>query len=468
MKYATLIIEDDEIYARSLDRFLRHEGFEPTIARSGEEGLRLLPDVRPALVLVDIGLPSMDGIEVIRRIAELEPSAVCIVVSGLATVENTVAAMKAGAFDIIQKSSEETELRLRRAIETATLKRRVAHLQNQEISTAEIIGESPQMQQLSRQIDEVAAAPSSTVLIVGETGTGKELVARAVHSLSERREEPLVAVNCAAVPENLIESEFFGHEKGAFTGADHAKTGLFEAAHGGTLFFDEIGDLDLRLQAKLLRVVEERLIMRVGGSKEIKVDVRLVAATNRDLEKLVAEGTFREDMYYRLNVFRIDVPPLAERGGDVILLAHHFMNEFARQTGKRITGIEPSAERALLAYPFPGNVRQLRNLIEQAVILSHGGQLTTNLLRGIHTPITDDEKYSPLVSLPPPPSTTEDSGDMLAALRKRQTELERFELEIIDRALDEATGNKTRAAELLGMSRYALQRRIRHLEEILK
>jgi len=468
MKYATLIIEDDEIYARSLDRFLRHEGFEPTIANSGEEGLKLLPDIRPALVLVDIGLPRMDGIEVIRTIAEREPSAVCIVVSGQITLENTVAAMKAGAFDIIQKSSDETELRLRRAIETATLKRRVAHLQNLETSTSKIIGESPEMQRLSRRIDEVAAAPSSTVLIVGETGTGKELVARAVHHQSERREEPLVTVNCAAVPENLIESEFFGHEKGAFTGADRAKTGLFEAAHGGTLFLDEIGDLDLRLQAKLLRVIEERSIMRVGGSKEIKVDVRLVAATNRDLEVLVGEGTFREDMYYRLNVFRIDVPPLAKRDKDVVLLAHHFMAEFARQTGKRITEIEPAAERALLAYPFPGNVRQLRNLIEQAVILAHGGELTVSLFRGIHTPLTDDQKYSPLVSLPPPPCTTEDSGAMLATLRRRQAELERFEFDIIGRALDEARGNKTRAAELLGMSRYALQRRIRHLEDILK
>ena len=369
----------------------------------------------------------MDGIEVIRTIAEREPSAVCIVVSGQITLENTVAAMKAGAFDIIQKSSDETELRLRRAIETATLKRRGAHLQNLETSTSKIIGESPEMQRLSRRIDEVAAAPSSTVLIVGETGTGKELVARAVHHQSERREEPLVTVNCAAVPENLIESEFFGHEKGAFTGADRTKMGLFEAAHGGTLFLDEIGDLDLRLQAKLLRVIEERSIMRVGGSKEIKVDVRLVAATNRDLEVLVGEGTFREDMYYRLNVFRIDVPPLAKRDRDVVLLAHHFMAEFAAQTGKRITEIEPAAERALLAYPFPGNVRQLRNLIEQAVILAHGGELTVNLFRGIHTPITDDQKYSPLASLPPPPSTTEDSGAMLATLRRRQAELEKFE-----------------------------------------
>jgi len=462
-----LIIEDDEGYARILSRIIRDEGFRPTTARSAEEGLELLPDVQPALVLVDIRLPGMDGIQAIGVIGERSPDAVCIVVSGRATVENAVGAMRAGAFDIIQKTTDITEiqLRLRRAVDMANLRRHVQYLQGQGRRLEEIVGESAAVQSMRRRIEEVASAPTSTVLVVGETGTGKELVARAVHRLSERRDSPLVSVNCAAIPENLLESEFFGHERGAFTGADRAKQGLFETAHGGSLFLDEIGELDLRLQAKLLRVVEERLIKRVGGTKETKVDVRLVAATNRDLEQHAREGRFREDLLYRLNVFQIDVPPLRERGEDVLLLARHFMGEFGRQLGKRVAVLAPEAERALMAYGFPGNVRQLRNLIEQAVILARDERLTADLLRGLPDPARAEGSAPPGERRPAPsPAPNAPISDLVDELRERRADVAAFERSVISRAIDEAGGNKTRAAEILGLSRYALQRRLKRLE----
>jgi two-component system nitrogen regulation response regulator NtrX len=464
MSANTLIVEDDAAYARVLSRIVRDAGFLPTVAQSGEAGLDLLGEVQPALVLADIGLPGMDGVDVIQAICEREPGAVCIVVSGLVTVRSAVAAMRAGAFDIIEKTADiaEVQLRLRRAMDMADLRRQVAYLQARERSFGEIVGESEAMMRVRARIEEVAATPS-TVLIVGETGTGKELVARAVHRLSARRSKPMISVNCAAIPENLLESEFFGHERGAFTGADRARTGLFETAHGGTLFLDEIGELDLRLQVKLLRVLEERCFKRVGGTKEIRVDVRLIAATNKNLEKLAAEGAFREDLLYRLNVFQIDVPPLRKRGTDVLLLARHFLDDFGGQMGKRVNVIEERAARALLEHPFPGNVRQLRNLVEQAVILAKDERLTAEQIAGPRTPA---------FSVAPPPTertqqTDTDEADLLdlvGELERRKQSLLDFERRIVDRALSEADGNKTRAAELLGISRYALQRSMRRLE----
>ena len=464
MSASTLIVEDDTAYARVLSRIVRAEGFLPTIAETGEEGLAMLGEVQPALVLADIGLPGMDGVDVIEAICEREPGAVCIVVSGLVTVQNAVAAMRAGAFDVIEKTADiaEVQVRLRRAMDMANLRRQVAYLQERERSFGEIVGSSEVMLRVRDRIEEVAAAPTSTVLIVGETGTGKELVARAVHRLSARRSKPMITVNCAAIPENLLESEFFGHERGAFTGADRAKPGLFETAHGGTLFLDEIGELDLRLQAKLLRVLEERCFKRVGGVKEIKIDVRLIAATNRNLEQQAAEGRFREDLLYRLNVFQIDVPPLRKRGNDVVLLARYFMKSFGSELGKRVNVIDQSAVSALLAHPFPGNVRQLRNLVEQAVILAKDETLTQELFAGQRTPA---------FSIAPPPIDARGEQDtngtalpeLMTKLDQRKQDLIELERNIVARAIDEASGNKTRAAELLGVSRYALQRSLRRL-----
>jgi DNA-binding NtrC family response regulator len=489
---STLIVEDDAAYARVLSRIVKEEGFLPTVAHSGEEGLALLAEVQPALVLADLGLPGIDGVDVIRAIYEREPTAVCIVVSGLVTVQNAVAAMRAGAFDIIEKTADITEvqLRLRRAMDMANLRRQVRYLEERDRSFGEIVGNSVPMLRARGRIEEVAAAPNSTVLIVGETGTGKELVARAIHRLSGRRVNPLITINCAAIPDNLLESEFFGHERGAFTGADRVKLGLFETAHGGSLFLDEISELDLRLQAKLLRVIEERSFKRVGGVKEIKVDVRLIAATNKNLEQLVAEGRFREDLLYRLNVFQIDVPPLRERGDDVLLLTQHFLKAFASELGKRVAVIERDAEQALRAHRFPGNVRQLRNLVEQAVILARDERLTVDLLSGMRpsspapaaaaavpAPALDTAPGdTPTPSVPEPSpvpgreerlATARCDGPLpvlMAELGSRQRDLDRFEREVLERALREAEGNKTRAAELLGISRYAFLRSLRRLD----
>jgi two-component system, NtrC family, response regulator AtoC len=463
MTATTLIVEDDDAYASILSRIVSAEGFQPTVATSGEEGLAMLDEVRPALALVDIGLPGIDGVEVIEQIVAKEPGIVCIVVSGLTTIENTVAAMKAGAFDIIQKTSNvpDIQIRLRKAVDMANLRRQVRYLEQRERDFGEIVGESEAMKQVQRQIEKVAAAPTSTVLVVGETGTGKELVARAIHRRSDRSAKPLVTVNCAAVPDSLLESEFFGHERGAFTGADRTKLGLFESAHGGSLFLDEIGDLDLKLQAKLLRIVEERTFKRVGGVREITVDVRLIAATNRNLEEMVAEDVFREDLLYRLNVFQVNLPPLRERDNDIMLLSYHFMRDFCRQLGKDIKLIDARAERALLDYPFPGNVRQLRNLIEQAVILARRQEITVDLLRGIQGPLPSTRP----AGRPRPQGVADDSIDALRdRFARAQVEAEELERVMIARALEEAGGNKTKAADLLEMSRYALQRSLRRLD----
>lgn len=460
MTIQILIIEDEKTYARILERIAIDEGFDPVIARTGEEGLGLAKELRPALVLCDIGLPGIDGIEVVRRIAAREPGTIMIVVSGQATVENAVEAMRAGAFDIIQKTSDQKEirLRLRRAMDAANLKRQIEYLNMRDRDFGDIVGESPVMRQVRTQIEEVAQAPTSTVLIVGDTGTGKELVARAVHRLSNRRTKPLIAVNCAAVPESLMESAFFGHEKGSFSGADKAKAGLFETAHQSSLFLDEIGELDLKLQAKLLRAMEERVVTRVGGTRELKVDVRLIAATNRDLVTDSERGSFREDLLYRINVFKIEVPPLRERGNDVMLLAQHFMLEFSKQMGKRVNVISPDAEQILLNYPFPGNVRQLRNLMEQAVILAKGDTLSPDLFRGI-TRADDTTSVTNLRKDPPEQSLN--LADQMSLLEGRRQSLDREEQNLIDEALVRSGGTKTEAANLLGISRFSLHRRLK-------
>ncbi|MBN2529648.1 MAG: sigma-54-dependent Fis family transcriptional regulator [Deltaproteobacteria bacterium] len=464
MHSSTLIIEDDHAYARILERIAQGEGFTALTAPTGEKGLELLREIHPALVLCDIGLPGIDGIEVVRRIKAKEPGIIVIVVTGQATVENAVEAIRAGAFDIIQKTSDVSEIRARlyRAMDAANLKRQIEYLNLRDRDFGEIIGESELMGNVKRRIGEVAVAPTSSVLVVGDTGTGKELVARAVHRLSNRRDKPLIAVNCAAVPENLMESAFLGHEKGAFSGADKTKVGLFETAHGSTLFLDEIGELDLRLQAKLLRVLEERVVTRVGGTREIKVDVRLIAATNRNLEEEVAQKRFREDLLYRIKVFDIHVPPLRERDQDVLLLARHFMLGFARQMGKQVTVLSGEAEQILLGYNFPGNVRQLRNLLEQAVILAHSDTLGPKLFVGI------DANLNPPANVGQQwrENANEDAplDERMADIERVRTALEKKEEALIAEALRQTGGNKTQAAQLLGMSRFALQRRLKSQE----
>ncbi len=462
MSITTLIIEDELTYARFLDRVVSHAGFTSRVARSGEEGLAAFLDTHPPLVLLDLGLPGIGGIDVLRKIKTAASDTVCIVISGKLDVEDTIQAMRSGAFDVIQKTAgfSEVQMRLQKAVEMASLRRQLRLLTRTESPEA-IIGDSEALRHVRQQIREVARTPASTVLITGETGTGKELVARAIHRLSDREARPMVTVNCAAIPESLLESEFFGYERGAFTGADNAKAGLFEAADGGSLFLDEIGELDLKLQAKLLRVVEEKTVHPVGGGAPLRVDVRLIVATNRDMEALVRQGRFRQDLFYRLNVFQIDVPPLRERRDDILCLARHFVKVLGEEMGKPLTDISPEAEASLLVHEYPGNVRQLRNLVEQAVIVCKGDRLTARDFRGL-------PPSAPSLAPGDPPAYPELPADLPAtemhrALRQRQAALTAFERQVVERALTENRGNRSHAAKALGINRYSLLRWMRRL-----
>ncbi len=371
-----LIVDDDEAHAESLAEWLEIDGYTCALAHSGEQGIARLSEETFDAVLTDLKMRDKSGLEVLRESKVLQPDAAVLLITGHGSVETAVDAMRNGAADYLQKPVNGAELRTRlsRAIEARNLRRDNLELRKQldeRFGLQGLVGHSPQMQRIFSIVRQVAGT-TATVLVLGESGTGKELVARAVHGNSPRRERNFVAVNCAALSEGLIESELFGHVKGAFTGAVSAKEGRIVHADGGTLFLDEVGDMPLLTQAKLLRVLETREVLPVGGNTPRKVDVRLVAATNRDLRSMVREGTFREDLLFRLQVVAIELPPLRERAGDIPLLIDHFIGELARQHGRTIRGIAPEARTALLRYGWPGNVRELRNVIENMVLLASG------------------------------------------------------------------------------------------------
>ncbi len=371
-----LIVDDDEAHAESLAEWLEIDGYTCALAHSGEQGIARLSEETFDAVLTDLKMRDKSGLEVLRESKVLQPDAAVLLITGHGSVETAVDAMRNGAADYLQKPVNGAELRTRlsRAIEARNLRRDNLELRKQldeRFGLQGLVGHSPQMQRIFSIVRQVAGT-TATVLVLGESGTGKELVARAVHGNSPRRERNFVAENCAALSEGLIESELFGHVKGAFTGAVSAKEGRIVHADGGTLFLDEVGDMPLLTQAKLLRVLETREVLPVGGNTPRKVDVRLVAATNRDLRSMVREGTFREDLLFRLQVVAIELPPLRERAGDIPLLIDHFIGELARQHGRTIRGIAPEARTALLRYGWPGNVRELRNVIENMVLLASG------------------------------------------------------------------------------------------------
>lgn len=374
MEATILIIEDNKDMCLTLADVLKKKGHEVMTAFSGEEGLHLLNKRLIDLVLLDIKLPEMDGIKVLEKIKEKDPDMLVIMITALTDVQPAIDAMKSGAYDYLMKPFELDELRLvvEKALETQRLKREVARLRQQQLDQFpgnEIFGSSPKIQEVKRLIKIISETPRTSVLIQGESGTGKELVANAIHNLSSRRDKPLVKINCSAIPDNLLESELFGHEKGAFTDAKAMKKGLFELANGGTIFLDEISNLKLNLQPKLLRILENQTFKRIGGTSDITIDVRVIAATNADLEECVRQGTFREDLYYRLKVIVIDLPPLRERQEDIIPLAKLFIDRNNKEFNKRIKGLSLEAEDLLLRYSWPGNVRELKNVIERAVIL---------------------------------------------------------------------------------------------------
>jgi two-component system, NtrC family, response regulator AtoC len=460
MNVKALIVDDDVFFSQVLDRVMKAEGLETNVVHSAEDALATLPDAQPEIAFVDVGLPGMDGIALVEQLVKRDSGLVCIMVSAQTTFQTAVDAMRAGAFDFIGKDARppEIQLRLRRGLEMVRMRRHLEYLQAS--VPVEIIGHSSSMRRLDQQITEVAATPSSTVLIHGETGTGKELVAKAIHKRSARSDKPFISVNCAAVPEQLLESEFFGHERGAFTGADRARKGLVELADRGTFFLDEIGEMDLRMQVKLLRLIEERRFRRVGGASDLAVDVRFVAATNKDLAALAAAGTFREDLLYRLNVYQIALPALRERGEDVLELAQHFIGIYNREFKKCVAGIDAEAGSTLRGHPFPGNVRQLRNFIEQAMIRARGETLTLEHFPGLLPISSLDRAIAPEPRQAGPRLAPAGGETIWAGVERAKREAER---ETVERALASAGGNKSRAAELLGISRYALQRRLRSL-----
>jgi DNA-binding NtrC family response regulator len=441
-----LIVEDEVILRESLLEFLRDEGEEAVAADTLAAARRMLARQTFDVVILDLKLPDGSGLELLQAM-QGEESPPVIVMTAFPEVQTAVRALKLGAYDYINKpfDLEEMHLTVRRALETRELREQVTSFrqtQKQRLhrSLNRLVGESPAMERLRREIALVAESDATTTLILGESGTGKELVAEAIHFQSARRDGPLLKVNCAAIPGNLLESELFGHEKGAFTGAAATRKGLFELAHRGTLFLDEIGEMEAALQAKLLRVLEDRTLTRVGGSRPITVDVRVVAATNRDLPERIRNGQFREDLYYRLNVFPLPIPPLRERPEDILPLAELFIREFLARAPGKSCRLAADAEKALLAYPWPGNVRELRNLMERTVLLHPGGEIGAKDLA--------------LQALEASSAGTEGRIPSLA-------EMER---DYILRVYRQSDGNKTQTADLLGINRLTLRRKLKEYD----
>lgn len=445
MAYLILVIDDEEGIRDSLRGILEDEGYEVITSESAEEGLRMIDEHSPDLVLLDIWLSGMDGIEALKRIRDRRPSVPVIMISGHGTIELAVKAAKLGAYDFLEKplSLERVIITVKRAIEKAVLEGTLRAIKEDLEERQRFIGESQVIKHLKTQI-ELVAPSGSIVLITGESGSGKELVAREIHNHSPRHKGPFIEVNCAAIPKELIESELFGHEKGSFTGAIERKKGKFELADGGTLFLDEIGDMSKEAQAKVLRVIETKEFQRVGGAKNIKVDVRIIAATNKDLEEEVKRGNFREDLFYRLNVIPIRVPPLRERKEDIPLLAEHFLQLIAEQFGRPKKRVSEDAMKALMEYHWPGNVRELKNLIERLVIMSSGEIIT-------------EEDIKTYLGIAPRGIQNYFRLNTLKEAR------DAFERDFILKKLEENNWNISKTAESINLERTALYRKLKLL-----
>ncbi len=438
-----LIIDDEESIRESLTGILQDEGYRLLIADSGEEGLKRLHEESPELILLDIWMPGIDGLETLRLIREEVPEQMVIMMSGHGTIETAVKATKLGAHDFIEKplSLEKVLLSVENAFKVSQLVQENRTLRQKMAKDLDMIGQSGAIRSLKKQIA-IAAPTSGWVLITGENGTGKELVARATHNLSRRKDKPFVEVNCAAIPEELIESELFGHEKGAFTGAAMQRKGKFDQAHEGTLFLDEIGDMSLKTQAKILRILQEKRFERVGGNRPIEVDVRVIAATNKDLEEEIEQGNFRQDLYYRLNVLPFHVPPLRQRQEDIPLLIRHFLDHFCRHEGRPVKNIADDALEALMNYSWPGNVRELKNLVERLVIM-----VPEDTILRDHLPESIQTSASNLTA----------SGET-ATLKEAR---EQFERDFLRQKLIEFEGNISRTAEAIDMERSNLHRKLK-------
>jgi DNA-binding NtrC family response regulator len=450
-----LLVDDEELLVKSCSRLLEQEGYQVVTAYRGRDALELARRHRPDIVLADLMLPDMDGMELLREVRQLDPQALVIMITGFATVDSSIEAIRAGAYDYIPKPFTATQLQILvgRAANQIRLARDNERLRGElreRYSLENIIGVSEAMQRVFALVLRVASTDAS-VFISGESGTGKELIARSIHQYSPRAEQPFVAVNCAAFPENLLESELFGHEKGAFTGALTQKRGLMEAASGGTFFLDEICEMDLELQAKLLRVLQERKIRRVGGEVEIPIDIRVIAATNRDPEEAVEEGVLRRDLYFRLNVVPIRVPPLRARREDIPFLAEHFLRRYAEKYGRdgaTPLRLSPDAMRALMAHSWPGNVRELQNLMERIVSLAVPGQ-----------EITAADLPEKLSSLGTPASPAVDIDQPFHEAKEKA--IEAFERAYLEALLARHGGNISEAARHAGIDRKTVHRMLK-------
>jgi two-component system nitrogen regulation response regulator NtrX len=443
-----LIVDDEKSIRESLTGILQDEGFHPFSVESGESAIERISEERPDLVLLDIWMPGMDGMETLTRIRDIYPDQLVVMMSGHGTIETAVKATKLGAYDFIEKplSLEKVLLSIQNAAKVGQLVEENRELKAKIGKEYEMVGTSSPIKDLKKQI-KIAAPTSGWVLITGENGTGKELVARAIHQNSHRQENPFVEVNCAAIPEELIESELFGHEKGSFTGATTQRRGKFDQAHTGTLFLDEIGDMSLKTQAKVLRILQEHKFERVGGNKTIEVDVRVIAATNKDLEKEITDGRFREDLYYRLNVIPFHVPPLRERQADIPHLAAHFLEYFCSKESRETKSLDDDAMQAIKSYPWPGNVRELKNLIERLVIMSPGNTITRSQLpQAVCDKKDTDQK--------------EQGGLNISAATFRNAK-EEFEKEFLIQKLEENDWNISRTAEAIEVERSNLHRKIK-------
>ena len=456
MPHAVLIIEDEATLAKNMEAYVVREGYEVRLAKSGEQGLEQIAEFKPDVVLTDYRLPGINGLEVLSRIRGIDSQIKLIMITGHGNVGVVADAMEAGAYGYLSKPVilSELKLLLDRAVGQERLEEALSYYRNKQARISgldKLIGESPPMQSLKSTMHQLLDAESGmrdgelpAVLITGETGTGKELVARAIHFEGLRKSRPFVEIDCAAIPAQLLEAELFGYERGAFTGARERKIGLAEAADGGTLFLDEIGDVEAGLQGKLLRLLEEKVVRRLGSVRDYRADVRIVAATNRPLEQLVRESKFRSDLYFRLRIIRIALPPLRDRGEDILRLAHHFLALHGARYGKKQLQLSQQTQEALLGYLWPGNVRELRNVIEQAVLLTkqsviEPAHLTFCATLGVSAP----------------------KHELAAATRASEgLKLEQVERDLLLQALEKTSWNVTHAAKLLGISRDTLRYRI--------
>ncbi len=441
-----LIIDDEAFIRENVERVLKDEGYQVLSAADGRSARELVADEEVDLALLDLNLGTENGIDVLRELKGIDPELLVIVITGYGSVETAVEAIKLGAFHYMKKPFKADALKLvvKLALQTSSLKREVRAIRKGELEFFEkipMVGVSSALKEIIRQSREVARHPEATVLITGESGTGKELIAKTIHHLSDRREAPFIEINCASIPVNLLESELFGHEKGAFTDASGRKPGLFETANKGTIFLDEVGEMEPAMQAKLLRVLESRTIRRVGGTRTIDVDVRVIAATNRNLKEGIQQGHFREDLYYRLNVFPIHIPPLRERREDIPALASFFLEVYSRKFSKGFREIDGEAHRILSAYHWPGNIRELKNTIERICIMQSGPVLLPQ-----HLP----------ADIAPSPASA-GAPYCLVAEEGLEEAVSRFEREMIGAALTECRGNVLQAAQMLKVPRGTLR-----------